>query len=231
MNTDNMSILGETFDYGPYGFMEDYSPTYICNHSDHEGRYSYKNQPYIGLWNCSALGNALSSLISETQQKKILETYEITFQKELSSIFRKKLGFEKIKDTNLIQGLLNIMESEQLDYTNTFRNLSMGLSEIETPELNSEIAKSWIQSFQKRHEKEDRDKSNTAMAMKQINPKFILRNYMAQEAIELAEKSDFSKLENLIEIISNPFKEQVKYQEYEKRSPAWAKNLEISCSS
>ena len=69
------------------------------------------------------------------------------------------------------------------------------------------------------------------MAMKQINPKFILRNYMAQEAIELAEKSDFSKLENLIEIISNPFKEQEKYQEYEKRSPAWAKNLEISCSS
>jgi len=123
------------------------------------------------------------------------------------------------------------MESEQLDYTNTFRNLSMGLSEIETPELNSEIAKSWIQSFQKRHEKEDRDKSNKAMAMKQINPKFILRNYMAQEAIELAEKSDFSKLENLIEIISNPFKEQEKYQEYAKRSPAWAKNLEISCSS
>ena len=233
MNTDNMSILGETFDYGPYGFMEDYSPTYICNHSDHQGRYAYKNQPYIGLWNCSALGHALSSLISETQQKKILETYEITFQKELSSIFRKKLGFKKIKDedTSLIQGLLNIMESEQLDYTNTFRNLSIGLSEIETPELNSEIAKSWIQSFQKRHEKEDRDKSNKAMAMKQINPKFILRNYMAQEAIELAEKSDFSKLENLIEIISNPFKEQERYQEYAKRSPAWAKNLEISCSS
>ena len=81
MNTDNMSILGETFDYGPYGFMEDYIPSYVCNHSDHQGRYAFKNQPYIGLWNCSALGHALSSLISEENQDEILKTYESIFSK------------------------------------------------------------------------------------------------------------------------------------------------------
>jgi len=79
MNTDNMSILGETFDYGPYGFMEDYNPSHICNHSDYQGRYAFKNQPYIGLWNCSALGHALSSLISEESQTEILQTYEEIF--------------------------------------------------------------------------------------------------------------------------------------------------------
>ncbi|MCH1530559.1 MAG: YdiU family protein, partial [Gammaproteobacteria bacterium] len=80
MNTDNMSILGETFDYGPYGFMEDYNPSHVCNHSDHQGRYAFKNQPYIGLWNCSALGHALSSLISEESQGEVLQTYEAIFQ-------------------------------------------------------------------------------------------------------------------------------------------------------
>jgi len=98
MNTDNMSILGETFDYGPYGFMEDYLPSYVCNHSDHQGRYAFKNQPYIGLWNCSALGHALSSLISEEAQGEILQTYEEIFQSTLAELFRKKLGLNK---TNL----------------------------------------------------------------------------------------------------------------------------------
>jgi len=90
MNTDNMSILGETFDYGPYGFMEDYNPNYVCNHSDHQGRYAFKNQPYIGLWNCSALGHALSSLISDEAQGEILQTYEEIFQSTLAKLLSKK---------------------------------------------------------------------------------------------------------------------------------------------
>ena len=233
MNTDNMSILGETFDYGPYGFMEDYSPTYVCNHSDHQGRYAYKNQPYIGLWNCSALGHALSSLILEEEQTKILETYEITFQNRLAEIYGNKLGFEESRkeDVNLVQGLLDIMESEKLDFTNTFRNLSLALHEDATPELNSEIAKSWIKSFQTRH---NEDKSNVqykSILMNKTNPKFILRNYMAQEVIEAAEGSDFSKLDTLIDILSSPFDELEQHHAYAQKSPSWAKDLEISCSS
>ena len=156
MNTDNMSILGETFDYGPFGFMEDYLPTYVCNHSDHQGRYAFKNQPYIGLWNCSALGHALSSLISEECQGEILKTYESTFQNCLAELYRKRLGLRKSKngDAHLIQSLLDIMESEKLDYTNTFRNLATAVNKDHTAELSSDVAKAWIKSYQKRQEVE-----------------------------------------------------------------------------
>ena len=233
MNTDNMSILGETFDYGPYGFMEDYLPTYVCNHSDHQGRYAFKNQPYIGLWNCSALGHALSSLISEEAQGEILQTYEEIFQNTLAELYRKKLGLEQeqSEDAALIQGLLDIMESEKLDYTNTFRNLTQALTNKTTPELDSDIAKSWIVSFQERHTKEVLSADKKLISMNQVNPKFILRNYMAQEAIDAAEDSDFSKLETLIAVLAKPFEELKEHQKFANKSPAWAKDLEISCSS
>jgi len=233
MNTDNMSILGETFDYGPYGFMEDYNPSYVCNHSDHQGRYAFKNQPYIGLWNCSALGHALSSLISEESQGEVLQTYEAIFQDTLAELYRKKLGLDQAQpeDANLIQGLLEIMESEKLDYTNTFRNLTQALAKKNSPELNSEISKSWIVSFLERHAKETLSKDKRLQLMNRVNPKFILRNYMAQEAIEAAEVNDFSKLETLIIVMTQPFEELIEHQKFANKSPMWAKDLEISCSS
>jgi uncharacterized protein YdiU (UPF0061 family) len=233
MNTDNMSILGETFDYGPYGFMEDYIPSYVCNHSDHQGRYAFKNQPYIGLWNCSALGHALSSLISEENQDEILKTYESIFQNKLAELYRKKLGFmtARNEDAQLIQGLLDIMESERLDYTNTFRNLSQAVTETKTNELNSDVAMSWIKSYQERHNKESKSIAKKISLMNAINPKYILRNYMAQEVIEAAENSDFSAAETLIEVITSPYDELEQYEHFANRSPDWAKNLEISCSS
>ena len=233
MNTDNMSILGETFDYGPYGFMEDYLPSYVCNHSDHQGRYAFKNQPYIGLWNCSALGHALSSLISEESQGEILKTYESIFQNKLAELYRKKLGFTKShnEDAQLIQGLLDIMESEKLDYTNAFRNLSQAVTEVKTNELNSNVAMSWIESYKKRHDKESKPIAKKILLMNANNPKYILRNYMAQEVIEAAENSDFSALETLIEVINSPYDELEQYEHFANRSPDWAKNLEISCSS
>ena len=233
MNTDNMSILGETFDYGPYGFMEDYLPSYVCNHSDHQGRYAFKNQPYIGLWNCSALGHALSSLISEEAQGEILKTYELIFQNKLAELYRKKLGLTKShnEDAQLIQGLLDIMESEKLDYTNTFRNLSQAVTSVKTNELNSNVSMSWIKSYQERHNKESIPIAKKILLMNANNPKYILRNYMAQEVIEAAESSDFSALETVIEVITSPYDELEQYKHFANRSPDWAKNLEISCSS
>ena len=233
MNTDNMSILGETFDYGPYGFMEDYNPNHVCNHSDHQGRYAFKNQPYIGLWNCSALGHALSSLISEESQGEILQTYEAIFQDTLAELYRKKLGLDlaKPEDATLIQGLLDIMESEKLDYTNTFRNLTQALAEENSPELQSEISKSWVVSFLERHSKETLSKDKRLKLMNQVNPKFILRNYMAQEAIEAAEVNDSSKLETLMIVITQPYEELIEHEKLSNKSPILAKDLEISCSS
>ena len=233
MNTDNMSILGETFDYGPYGFMEDYNPNHVCNHSDHQGRYAFKNQPYIGLWNCSALGHALSSLISEESQGEVLQTYEAIFQDTLAELYRKKLGLDlaKPEDATLIQGLLDIMETEKLDYTNTFRNLTQALAEENSPELQSEISKSWVVSFLERHSKETLSKDKRLKLMNQVNPKFILRNYMAQEAIEAAEVNDSSKLETLMIVITQPYEELIEHEKFANKSPIWAKDLEISCSS
>lgn len=233
MNTDNMSILGETFDYGPYGFMEDYNPSHICNHSDYQGRYAFKNQPYIGLWNCSALGHALSSLISEESQTEILQTYEEIFQNTLAELYRKKLGLglKEPEDAALIQGLLDIMESEKLDYTNTFRNLMHTLTNKISPELSSEISKSWVVSFLKRHSRETTSQEKRLELMSQMNPKFILRNYMAQEAIEAAEKNDFLLLNTLLIVLTQPFEEFPEHQKFANKSPKWAKDLEISCSS
>jgi len=233
MNTDNMSILGETFDYGPYGFMEDYNPSHICNHSDYQGRYAFKNQPYIGLWNCSALGHALSSLISEESQTEILQTYEEIFQNTLAELYRKKLGLglEEPEDATLIQGLLDIMESEKLDYTNTFRNLMHTLTNKISPELSSEISKSWVVSFLKRHSIETMSQEKRLELMSQMNPKFILRNYMAQEAIEAAEKNDFLLLNTLLIVLTQPFEEFPEHQKFANKPPKWAKDLEISCSS
>ena len=115
----------------------------------------------------------------------------------MAELFRKNLGLgqEESEDAALIQGLLDIMESEKLDYTNTFRNLTEALTNKITPEQDSDIAKSWIVSFQERHTKEVLSVDKKLISMHQVNPKFILRNYMAQEAIDAAEDSDFSKLE------------------------------------
>ena len=123
------------------------------------------------------------------------------------------------------------MESEKLDYTNTFRNLTQALTNKITPELESEIAKSWINSFQKRHDRENFTLSEKLVLMNRTNPKFILRNYMAQEVIEAAEESNYLKLETLIKIITNPFEEHKDFQSFAERSPEWAKDIEISCSS
>jgi uncharacterized protein YdiU (UPF0061 family) len=123
------------------------------------------------------------------------------------------------------------MESEKLDYTNTFRNLTQALTKKITPELDSDVAKSWIVSYQERQTKEGLSVNKKAISMNQVNPKFILRNYMAQEAINAAENNDFYMIETLISILTKPFEEHEEFQNFANRSPAWAKDLEISCSS
>ena len=151
----------------------------------------------------------------------------------MAKLFIKKLGLkqDQSEDAALIQGLLDIMESEKLDYTNTFRNLTQALTNKVTPELDSAVAKSWIVSFQERQTKEGLSVDKKVISMNQVNPKFILRNYMAQEAIEAAENNDFSSLETLIIILSKPFEEHEEFQNFANKSPACAKDLEISCSS
>lgn len=225
MNTDNMSILGETFDFGPFGFLENYQPDYICNHSDYQGRYSFNNQPNIGLWNCQALASALSPLINETQLKKSLENYQLYFYNHFIHLFRGKLGLLKKdpKDFELIEETLNFLKQEKLDYTNFFRNLNGFIFGDKKFSLQEKL--------RKRFELEEISQDQHQEIVKANNPKFILRNYLAQVAIEKAEKGDFSEVNKLLEILKNPFLDHKGLDDYAKESPEWGKNLEISCSS
>ena len=229
MNTDNMSVLGETFDFGPFGFLDEYNPGFICNHSDHSGRYAFNNQPSIGLWNCHALAAALKDHIEIERTKEIINSYEQFFYDELILIFRKKLGFleSETEDLKLVEELLSWMQKNKKDYTNTFRALSRENHGL----FKDEEGKSWFKKYQKRLEREKINTTKRKKIMNQNNPKFILRNYLAQKAIEEAENGNYVELKKLIEILKEPFAENRDYEDYANEPPEWGRKLEISCSS
>ena len=228
MNTDNMSILGETFDFGPFGFLDDYDPGFICNHSDHQGRYAFNNQPSIGLWNCHALAAALKDQIDIEKTKEIINNYEKIFYEELTKLYRRKFGLIRVEkgDLELIEEFLDWMKNHKKDYTNTFRDLSEGILEF-----SDSKGKAWLSNYQNRLAKEDTTKEDRKNLMINSNPKYILRNYLAQEVIEAAQAGDFSPLNKLLDVLKNPFSAKEEYKDYAKSPPEWGKKLEISCSS
>jgi len=229
MNTDNMSILGETFDFGPFGFLDEYNPGFICNHSDHSGRYAFNNQPSIGLWNCHALAAALKDHIEIERTKEIINSYERFFYDELTAIFRRKLGLvvEQADDLKLIEELLSWMQKNKKDYTITFRDFTKNPDAL----FEDNEGKSWHEKYQRRLSFEKTSSEDRSKMMTRANPKFVLRNYLAQEAIQDAEKSDFTKLKNLLKVLKNPFEENSEFEDFANAPPEWGKKLEISCSS
>jgi serine/tyrosine/threonine adenylyltransferase len=223
LNTDNMSILGITFDYGPFGFLDHYNPHHICNHSDHEGRYSFANQPAIGLWNLHAFAITLSSLISIEEQQEILTNYENIFYQEFYHLMAKKLGFSSANDDTkkLTHQVLDLLEEHQIDYTFFFHNLTK-LEVI----LNLSQKDSWRQGIKDLHPKIPKT------IQKNANPKFILRNHLLQIAIEKADlANNFLEVKKLLKIMQNPFDEQPENSSYASLPPDWAKKISISCSS
>ncbi|MGB3730096.1 MAG: YdiU family protein, partial [Thermodesulfobacteriota bacterium] len=241
MNTDNMSITGLTIDYGPYGFIEEYNPDYTPNHSDNFGRYSYQSQPGIALWNLNKLAVALSSIINGEQAQDSLDNFRNIYSIEYVGIISKKLGFKEqlTEDVELIKRLLAILANEKVDYTIFFRRLSNITSnnsgydrEIVSTFEDQEPISNWISSYKLRLKAEDRDDSERKRAMDLVNAKFILRNYLAENAIRKAvDEADYSEIERLHKILTNPFSEQIQFQDYAEASPDWGKNLVISCSS
>lgn len=238
MNTDNMSILGITFDFGPYGFLDEYNPGHICNHSDHSGRYAYDEQPSIGLWNLNVLAHSLSPLIERQDLEVLLKKYEPTLLAEYSQLMRSKLGLatKRQDDRLLLSELLALMQMDKSDYTNTWRLLSK--FQLDAPDshfvdhfINREMATSWLVKYKKRAVLDDNNNAERQALMLGSNPKYILRNYLAQEAIEAAEQGDISKVETLFEVLKKPYEEQQQFQGYAKPPPDWSKGLSISCSS
>ena len=232
MNTDNFSILGETFDYGPYAFMESLNPEFICNTSDYEGRYRYSNQPYIGLWNCSALGEALKTLIPEAKIEEILKTYEQEFSSNLRKIYLDKLGLTEHQpgDDELIQDYLSLINNENLDYTQSFRSLVKILQEEDLIKSSGSLEK-WKKRFLKRHEFEKSDLRDRLDMMKSINPHITPKNFQIQKVIDAVEKGNYEALHSFCDAFKNPFEENSKTQVFDEVPGENEANIRTSCSS
>lgn len=239
LNSDNMSILGDTFDFGPFAFIDDYQPGFICNHSDHDGRYAFDQQPSIGLWNCHALAQTLRNLIPEANIEAALELYRPTLVQSYSNLMRRKMGFasERDEDQELVQQLLKLLAAQKHDYSSFFRVLADteqqdGGSQLRDNFVDRDAFDSWFSSYRKRISKEDQTDQQRREAMNGINPKYILRNYLAQQAIDAAVNNDnFEEVDTLLALMQHPFDEHPGMEKYASPAPQWGKELEISCSS
>ena len=239
MNTDNMSILGLTFDYGPFGFMENYDPGYICNHSDPRGRYAYDQQPQIGLWNLACLAQALSPLIP--QAHAVLDSYAPAYHQHYVKLMGAKLGLDNATqdDIHLIGSLLALMHASRVDYTRLFRNLGnfnsstdAGNAPLRDLFIDRAAFSDWAAAYRARLHDQPCTDSERKTRMDAVNPKYILRNYLAQNAIERAEKHrDFSEVDRLLNLLVKPFDEQPRMESYAAAPPNWARQIEVSCSS
>ena len=241
MNTDNMSILGLTLDYGPFGFMEAFDAGHICNHSDGQGRYSYAMQPKIGHWNCFALGQAMLPLIGEVEAvEDALSSYDDAFSVAYDKLLHAKLGLQKsfVEDKLLIDALFFLLQSSHADFTLFFRRLcDLRHDDVAMDEplrdlfIDRAAFDTWALQYRSRLSSELRSDAERQLAMRRTNPKYILRNYVAQVAIDRAREKDFSEVEKLLSILEKPFDEQPEYQRYAELPPDWANKLEVSCSS
>jgi uncharacterized protein YdiU (UPF0061 family) len=244
MNTDNMSILGLTLDYGPFGFLDAYEPGYICNHSDPYGRYAFDQQPNIGGWNLSKLGQALLPILDgEPEQaaaaaNAILEEYDPRLQQHYHQGMLQKLGLKESHDGDraLIDDLLKLLEINRIDYTIFFRALCDFNEGVEQSPLRDQFLDRdgfdrWAERYRQRLQAEGSQREQRQAQMKRVNPKYILRNYLAQRAIEQAEAGDYSEVERLHTLLQHPFDEQPEFDHYADAPPEWSGELEISCSS
>nr|WP_268934970.1 YdiU family protein [Pseudomonas edaphica] len=239
MNTDNMSILGITFDFGPFAFLDDFDAHFICNHSDHEGRYSFSNQVPIGQWNLSALAQALTPFISVDALKEALGLYLPLYQAHYLDLMRRRLGLTTAEDDDqpLVERLLKLMQNSGVDYTLFFRRLGDESAALAVARLRDDFVDlagfdAWAEQYKARVARDgDDSQERRRERMHAVNPLYILRNYLAQNAIAAAESGDYSEVRRLHEALSKPFEEQPGMEQYAQRPPDWGKHLEISCSS
>ena len=239
MNTDNMSILGITFDFGPFAFLDDFDANFICNHSDDQGRYSFSNQVPIGQWNLSALAQALTPFISVEALRETLALYLPLFQAHYLDLMRRRLGLTtgEENDQALVEQLLQLMQGSAVDYSLFFRRLGEQNAEAAVARLRDDFVDikgfdAWAERYCARVARDaDDDQSERRRRMHAVNPLYILRNYLAQEAIDAAEAGDYSVVRRLHEVLSDPFNEQPGMAHFAERPPEWGKHLEISCSS
>lgn len=238
MNTDNMSFVGETIDYGPYGFMDAYDPTWIANHSDYDGRYAFHRQPSIGLWNLNCLMHAFSGYVDRDDLVAVLSQYDHIFKGAYARLLKAKLGLDQstVLDESFVSDLFSLLRKEKMDYGLFFRYLS----EIETPEdvtilvdsfVDRDALMGWYDTYTTYRLKQEVSWHESHIQMLNVNPKYILRNYLAQQVIEAAEQNNYLPFRRLLHVLETPFETHLGCEELAQRPPDWAQDIEVSCSS
>lgn len=232
MNTDNMSLIGETLDFGPYGFLDDFEPGFICNHSDAQGRYAFDRQPAIGLWNLNALAHALSGFIDIQNIRRLLATYEPRLSSTYFTLMMKKLGLtdeNTVEKQKLMADLLALLAANHTDYTLFFRTLSDPSEHVRDLFIDRAHADKWLASYhQLCHNEPNPDRCNGMLA---CNPKFILRNHLAQTVIDSAQSGDLDTLAQVVSILQSPFDEHPSLAHFARPPARDQKHLTVSCSS
>jgi serine/tyrosine/threonine adenylyltransferase len=241
INTDNMSILGLTIDYGPFGFLDDYDPDYTPNTTDQGGRYAVAQQPGIALWNLTRLAEALLPLLDNDAAVAALQSYEDVFVRAYMDGLRRKLGLEEEHDDDieLADALLRALAANRVDYTRFWRMLgdvaagtAFGTDALRDHFVDRDAWDAWAGRYVARLEREGGATPQRRERMNAVNPKYILRNYLAQQAIRKAEdERDFSELERLRTLLSRPFDEQPEMDAYADAPPDWGRGIALSCSS
>ncbi|MBP8185552.1 MAG: YdiU family protein [Pseudomonas sp.] len=238
MNSDNMSILGISFDFGPFAFLDDFDAQHICNHSDDGGRYSFSNQVPIAHWNLSALAQALTPLVEVEALRASLGLFLPLYQAHYLSLMRQRLGLldADAGDQNLVERLLQLMQGSALDYHLFFRHLGEQAPELALASLRDEFVDLagfdlWAADYCARAANPADSQAERRARMHAVNPLYVLRNYLAQQAIAAAEQGDYAPVRELHRVLSQPFTEQAGMQAYAERPAQWGKHLQISCSS
>ena len=281
MNTDNMSLLGLTIDYGPFQFLDGFDPGHICNHSDHHGRYAYARQPNIAYWNLYCLGQALLPLIGDQDLTvQVLQGYKTAFPRALGDAMRAKLGLNgeqatealREADWTLIEDLLQLLASERVDYTIFWRRLSVAMASgwAEDVDCHAALAvtdsnhappspavtasearqstaphaawqavqdlfldrarwQTWLQRYRQRVG--EANPQLLGAQMLSTNPKYVLRNHLAEVAIQRARDGDYTEIDRLLQLLHAPFDEHPEHEDCADFPPHWASQLAISCSS
>lgn len=229
MNTDNMSILGLTLDYGPFGFLNEYQPDYICNRSDEHGRYAYQQQPSVAMWNCVCLAQTLTGLVKQADLERALNRFESVYAVAYTEQMKLRLGMadKTLQDGELIEAFLQLLQQAKADYNDTFIALEQLVNGDPDPFTTlmgeSEKVTDWLQRYRARLG------ANAAELMRQHNPRIVLRNYLTQGVIERAEQGDFNNLARLHAALREPYKEHLDI--YSQGAAYSGKNVSLSCSS
>lgn len=263
MNTDNMSILGLTIDYGPYGWLEDYDPNWTPNTTDAQGRrYRFSHQPKIAHWNLFQLANAILPVINQAEPlERALNDFSNLYEQGFKSMMAQKLGlnrYEPETDEALTKELLEILQLVETDMTIFYRRLSMidikgkALDKVPDKALieplmdayylpgqltdeHSASISNWLRQYTKRLRKDGTDRELRRKRMNAVNPKYVLRNYLAQLAIDKSEQDDHTMVNELLDLLRHPYDEQPDKGAFAKKRPDWARTREgcsmLSCSS